>query len=116
MSEEKRICRPDSPQDGPMDGVILIADCIRTDFVENPNEDEAMFSQREKSEASISASAEIGTFSIRDKESNVMLTVAFDDAMNVMASAIEAAKEAGTWQNTKEQVESVDTAEEALPS
>lgn len=105
MSEDKRISRPENSADGPADGVRMVANCIRTDFIESPNEEEAIFTQRDKSEASISASVEIGTFSIRDKESNTMLTVAFDDAMAVMASAIDASKEAGTWQKDADIVE-----------
>ena len=95
-AENKRICRPDSPADGPMDGVQMKADCIRTDFIENPAGGEALFTQREKSDAHISASVEIGIFSIRDMQSGVMLTVSLQDAMEVMAAAVDAAKEAGT--------------------
>lgn len=94
-TEKRRICRPDSPTDGPMDGVQMRADCIRTDFMENPAKGEALFTQREKSDAHISASAEIGIFSIRDMQSGVMLTVSLQDAMEVMAAAADAAKEAG---------------------
>lgn len=95
-TEYRKIRRSDRPMDCPVDGVQMMADCIRTDFVENPGENEALFSQREKSAAHISASMEIGVFSIRDMQSRVMLTVAFQDAMEVMAAAVEAAREAGT--------------------
>lgn len=91
-AENRKICRPN----GPMDGVQRKADCVRTDFIENPAEGEALFAQREKSDAHISASVEIGIFSIRDMQSGVMLTVSLQDAMEVMAIAIDAAKEAGT--------------------
>ena len=90
--ENRKIYRPDSPQDGPMDGVQMRTDCIRTDFVENPKEGEAVFQQREKSDSHISASAEMGIFSIRDMESGVMLTVSFEDAMTLMAAAVDASK------------------------
>lgn len=95
-AENKRICRPDSPADGPMDAVMLKTDCIRTDFMENPAEGEAVYQQREKGEASITASMEIGVFSIRDRVSGVMLSVSFEDAMEVIAEAVEAAKESGS--------------------
>lgn len=96
-TENKKVCRPNCPSDGPADGVMLKTDCIRTDFLENPSEGEAAFQQREKGEASITASAEIGVFSIRDRVSGVMLSVAFEDAMEVMAKAVDAAKEVGSY-------------------
>lgn len=96
----RKICRPDSPADGPTDGVQMKTDCIRTDFIENPAEGEAVFSQREKSESHISASVEIGIFSIRDMQSGVMLTVALQDAMEVMAAAADVCKEA--WKSEKQ--------------
>ena len=37
---------------------------------------------------------ELGIFSIRDMRTGVMLTVAFDDVMVLMANALEVAKEA----------------------
>ncbi len=92
-TEKRKICRPDSPTDGPMDGVQMKADCIRTDFIENSDEGEGLFTQRDKSDAHISASAEIGIFSIRDMKTGVMLTVSFHDAMELMAAAVDAAKE-----------------------
>lgn len=108
-SKEKRVCRPDCPSDGPQDGVMLKTDCIRTDFIENPGEGEAVFQQREKGEASITASAELGVFSIRDRVSGIMLTVSFGDAMAVMADAVKAAKEVGSWQmKTSENADSVE--------
>ena len=90
---EKRICRPDSHADGPSDGVMLKTDCIRTDFIGNSGQDEAVFQQRDKSEASISASVELGVFSIRDRASEIMLTVSLEDATEVVAAAFNAAKE-----------------------
>ena len=86
------IKRPSNPQDGPGDGVMGVVECIRTDFLENPEEGEAAFQQREKSEAHITASVEIGTFGIRDMATGVMLTVCLEDAMEVMKLAIEASK------------------------
>ena len=92
---EKKICRPDSHSDGPSDGVMLKTECIRTDFIDNPEGEGAMFQQREKSEASITASVEMGILSIRDRASNTMLTVSFQDALEIMSAALEAAKEQG---------------------
>lgn len=109
MAKEKKICHVDSPKDGPMDGVRMKTDCIRTDFLENPSEGEAVFQQRGKSESSISASMEIGVFSIRDMQMGVMLTVSLQDAMEVMASAMEAAREEEKC--TEKTLEHVETAE-----
>lgn len=87
------IKRPNTPQDGPADGVMGVVECIRTDFMENPAEGEAAFQQREKSQAHITASVEIGTFGIRDMATGVMLTVSLEDAMEIMKEAIDASKE-----------------------
>lgn len=102
---EKEVRHTDCPMDGPMDGVIMTTDCIRTDFLENPAEEEAVFQQREKTEAHISASMEIGVFSIRDMESGIMLTVSLYDAMEAMAEAVEAGKKHGSYREaeTKEE-------------
>lgn len=87
------IRRPSNPQDGPRDGVIGAAECIRTDFLENSADGEVLFTQREKSNAHISASMEIGIFSIRDMQSGLMLTVSLQDAMEVIVAATNAARE-----------------------
>lgn len=93
MEERTKVMsHPDSPADGPMDGVMMKTDCIRTDFFQSPNESGAMFQQRDKSEASITASMELGTFSIRDRQSEVMLSVSIVDAMEVLAEAMNRAK------------------------
>lgn len=86
------IRRPGNRQDGPGDGIMGVVECIRTDFLENQVDGEAAFQQREKSEAHITASVEIGTFGIRDMATGVMLTVCLEDAMEVMKLAIEASK------------------------
>lgn len=89
MEVQKRsICRPDSPLDGPADGMILKTDCIRADILENPNESKVIIQQREKSEASIAASVGLGTFSIRDRASGVMLTVAIEDVAAILNEAM----------------------------
>lgn len=89
---EKKVCKPENTQEGPSDAVQLKTECIRSDF-EEKEDGTVDFNQHEKSEANISASMELGYFSIRDKVSGVMLTVAFDDALVLMASALESAKE-----------------------
>lgn len=89
---EKTICRPEGAANGPCDAVQLKTQCVRSDFTEN--EDGTVgFNQNDNSEANISASVELGIFSIRDKESGVMLTITFEDALMVMATALDAAKE-----------------------
>lgn len=90
--DSMEIKRPNTPQDGPADGVMGVVECIRTDFLENPAEGEAAFQQREKSQAHITASVEIGTFGIRDMATGVMLTVSLKDAMEIMKEAIDASK------------------------
>lgn len=91
MNEEKEICRCDSPQDGPQDGVLRKTECVRTDFHEAEGMDVNIV-PHEKSEATITASFELGTFSIRDKETGVMLSVSIYDALDVVAAACEATK------------------------
>lgn len=86
------IKRPNTPQDGPADGVMGVVECIRTDFLENPKEGEAAFQQMDKSQAHITASVEIGCFGIRDMATGVMLTVCFDDAMEVIKEALDASR------------------------
>lgn len=39
--KEMEIRRPDSPKDGPTDGVMGVVECVRTDFFENQEENEA---------------------------------------------------------------------------
>lgn len=104
--KSKVISHPDSPMDGPADGVMMKTDCIRTDFFQSPAENGAMFQQRDKGAASITASMELGTFSIRDRQSNVMLTVSIMEAMEVLAEAMDRAKkeEAGCQEETQEDV------------
>ena len=106
---EKKICQPESPQEGPCDAVQLKTECIRSDFTEN-EDGTVSFEQKENSEANISASVELGYFSIRDKKTNVMLTVAFEDAIMLMASALEAAKEKDSCQTeTSDSVTNVES-------
>lgn len=89
-TENKKVmCHTDCP----VDGVQMKTDCIRTDFIDNPGVGEAVFRQNDKSEAHISASVEIGILSIRDLATGVMLTVSIQDAMELLASALDSAKE-----------------------
>lgn len=107
--ENKVICRTDSPMDGPADGVTLKTECVRTDFAEIQKDGEPPFKSLGKGEASITASMELGVFSIRDRVSNVMLTISILDAMEVLAAATEAAKEVGEC--TERTSDSAETAE-----
>lgn len=90
--EEIQICHTDSPTDGPADGVMAKVECIRTDFIENPEGQGATFQQRPKGKANITASVEIGIFGIRDIDSGVMLTVSLTDAIEVIKAALDASK------------------------
>lgn len=100
MEKQMEIKRPQNCQDGPTDGVMGVVECIRTDFLENPGENEAAFQQRAKSMAHISASVEIGIFSIRDMQSGTMLTVSIADAMEVLKTALDISKEVSGCQRT----------------
>lgn len=86
--EEKRFIRVENPEDGPMDGVRLETQCIRTDFIPDQTGNDVFFKQREVSKCSIAASAELGTFSIRDIDSNVMFSVSLIDVMELIAFAM----------------------------
>ena len=75
--------------DGPADGVMIDAKCIRTDF---SSENEQEFTQNDVTKAHISASVELGTFSIRDMSTGTMLTVSLMEAASAVAEAIENSK------------------------
>ena len=93
MDKQNDVKRPtDCPMDGPADGIKFETECIRTDFIKKRNGTEK-FRQREKSKANITASVEMGVFSIRDTKSDVMLTVTFRDVMEVIAQALDKAKQ-----------------------
>lgn len=92
MDKKMEIKRPRDLQDGPADGIMGISECIRTDFLENPAENESVFRQRDKSQAHITASVEIGAFGIKDMATGVMLTIKFEDAMEIIKEAIDASK------------------------
>ncbi len=86
------IKRPNAPHDGPSDGIIGVCECIRTDFLENPTEGEAVFRQIDKSQAHITASMEIGIFGIRDMATGVMLTVRIEDVIEIIKEALDTSK------------------------
>lgn len=86
------IKRPSTPREGPSDGVTGVVECIRTDFLENSSGSEVVFRQRDKSQAHITASVELGCFGIRDMTTGVMLTVSLEDAMEIMKEAIDASR------------------------
>lgn len=70
----------------PEDGVMFDTRCMSTRFLKNT------FRQTGPHKARISASVEYGTFSIRDLETNTMLTVAIQDAAYAMSEAVNKAK------------------------
>ena len=85
-------CHSDSHVDSPKDGIRMDTKCVRTDFNMDQKEGELPFTQKGIADCHISASYELGTFSIRDMETGVMLSVHINDAMEVLASAMEAAR------------------------
>lgn len=90
--KENKIYRSDGIA-GPSDGIRMVTYCVRTDFIENPKKGELPFAQRERSDCHISASADIGTFSIRDMQSGTMLTVSLQDVLKVMVAVLDPTKE-----------------------
>lgn len=89
--EENRIYLNDDPKAGPLDGVQLRTDCIRTKFTKTVQKTGYPFKQME-SKANISASVETGTFSIRDMQTDVMVAIRLEDAMAVCAAAADASR------------------------
>lgn len=73
-------------RDIPADGVMIDTKCVRTDFDNNDT-----FNQSDLTDAHISVSLELGTFSIRDMNSNVMLSVSASDVAMVMKLGYEKA-------------------------
>ena len=84
MEKDKRIRRVE----GPMGGVTMATACVCTKF-----EEEKIAKQDGPNGAHITASMELGIFSIRDVESDIMLTVSFEDAVSLIAEAFSAASE-----------------------
>lgn len=90
--DENKIYRNADLNNGPLDGVQLRTDCIRTKFTKKTQATGYKFKQYE-SKANISASVETGTFSIRDMQTDTMIAIRIEDAMAVCAAAAEASKE-----------------------
>ena len=91
VMEENKIYQNTDPKAGPLDGVQLRTDCIRTQFTKAVQKTGYPFKQT-KSKANISASVETGTFSIRYTQTDVMLAIRLEDAMAVCAAAVDANK------------------------
>lgn len=88
MEKNKRIRHVEHPGEGPMDGVIMATACVCTKF-----EEEKIVNQDGPNGAHITASVEMGIFSIRDVESDIMLTISFEDVVDLIAEAFGAAAE-----------------------
>lgn len=98
--EENKIYQNADPKAGPLDGVQLRTDCIRTKFTKAVQKTGYPFKQME-SKANISASVETGTFSIRDMQTDVMVAIRLEDAMAVCAAAADAARRLSECQTTE---------------
>ena len=72
--EENKIYQNDNPKNGPLDGVQLRTDCVRTKFTQKRQKTGYPFKQSQ-TKANVSASVETGTFSIRDVQTNIMLAI-----------------------------------------
>lgn len=89
--EKDEIYQNDNPNNGPLDGVQLRTDCIRTKFTRKTQKTGYPFKQTQ-TEANISASFETGTFSIRDMQTDTMLAIRLEDAMAICAAAADASR------------------------
>lgn len=98
--EENKIYQNTDPKAGPLDGVQLRTDCIRTKFTKSVQKTGYPFKQME-SKANISASVETGTFSIRDIQTDAMVAIRIEDAMAVCAAAADAARRLNECQTTE---------------
>ena len=87
--EENKIYQNDDPNAGPLDGIQVRTDCVRTKFTKRNQKTGYPFRQTE-TKANVSASVETGTFSIRDMQTDTMLAIRIEDAMAVCAAAAEA--------------------------
>ena len=97
--KEITVIKAINPVDGPVDGVMIDTECIRTDF--SP-ENEQEFTQNDATKAHISASVELGVFSIRDMSTGTMLTVSLMEAASAAAEAIENSKGLDLQESTLE--------------
>lgn len=78
---------PTNIKEGPDDGVMVDAQCMKTQFKRN-----GKFTQSKPHPGHISASMELGVFSIRDMTNGLMLSVTIQDALYVMSEALNKAK------------------------
>ena len=97
--KEITVTKAINPVDGPVDGVMIDTECIRTDF--SP-ENEQEFTQNDATKAHISASVELGVFSMRDMSTGTMLTVSLMEAASAVAEAIENSKGLDLQESTLE--------------
>jgi hypothetical protein len=102
--EENKIYQNDNPKEGPLDGIQLRTDCVRTKFTKRPQKTGYPFRQM-KTKVNISASVETGTFSIRDIKTDTMFAVRLEDAMMVCAAAVDANRKLSDSQNHKSEKE-----------
>lgn len=87
--DENKIYHNTDPKNGPLDGIQLRTDCVRTRFTKKTQRTGYPFKQM-KTKANVSASVETGTFSIRDMQTDTMLAIRIEDAMAVCAAAADA--------------------------
>lgn len=86
--EENKIYHNEDPAMGPLDGVQMKTDCIRTEFTN----DKRMPFKQAQTKATITASIENGVLSIRDVQTGIMLAVNLIDAMKICGAACDAYK------------------------
>lgn len=91
--DENKIYKNEDPKNGPLDGIQLRTDCIRTKFTQKKQKTGYPFKQMQ-TKANVSASVETGTFSIRDIQTDTMLAIRIEDAMAVCAAAADASRKA----------------------
>lgn len=100
---EKNINRNTDPEAGPLDGVTLTAKGSLTIF--GTGEDVGAFSA-EIHDCKIMASVETGTFSISMRDDcGIMLAVRIDEAVEVLAAALEIARDIVKSSEKSEQAE-----------
>lgn len=100
MEEKNKIYQNTDPKAGPLDGVQLRIDCVRTRFTRAVQKTGYPFKQAQ-TEANVSASVETGTFSIRDIQTNVMVSIRIEDVMAVCAAAVDASRRLSVCQTTE---------------
>lgn len=98
--DENKIIKNEDPKMGPLDGVQLRTDCVRTKFTTKVQKNGCKFKMN-NTEANVSASIETGTFSIRDIHANTMLAIRIDDAMAICAAAADASRRENNQEDTE---------------